>query len=415
MYLLHPAQNKIASSTARFRVVNAGRRFGKTVLACEEIKGVALYKEARIVYIAPTIQQARDIMWNQLKKELQPIIKKANESRLELEVSNKDGKSSFIQLKGWEAIETLRGQAFDFIVLDEVASMRNFWVGWNEVLSPTLIDRKGSCMFISTPKGFNHFYDLYNLAEKNKDYESFHFTTYDNPNIPLEEIEREKETKPENTFAQEYLGSFRKSEGLVFKEFRRDIHVYNDKSEKQPANLIRYMAGIDFGFTNPTAIISIRKGHDNDYWIVSEWYKTGKTDAQVADVVLAHGFDEVYPDPESPSAIAELQKRGVYCKEVIKNKDSIKNGIDKIRALFLKNKIHIHSSCINLINELETYSYPEGKIGKNPDENPVKEHDHAIDALRYALFMDEPVNMVHQLRQESNIFNTRIAKKKGYE
>lgn len=413
--ILHAAQNKIASSLARFRVVNAGRRFGKTVLACEEIKGVALYKEARIVYIATTISQARDIMWNQLKKELQPIIKKANESRLELEVINKDGKSSFIQLKGWEAIETLRGQAFDFIVLDEVASMRNFWVGWNEVLSPTLIDRKGSCMFISTPKGFNHFYDLYNLQEKDKDYESFHFTTYDNPNIPLEEIEREKLTKPENTFAQEYLGSFRKSEGLVFKEFRRDVHVYTDESEKQPANLIRYMAGIDFGFTNPTAIIACRKGHDNDYWIVSEWYKTGKTDAQIADVVMAYSFDEVYPDPESPSAIAELQKRGVYCKEVIKNKDSIKNGINRIRALFLKNKLHIHSSCVNLINELETYSYPEKRDNKNEEENPIKENDHALDAMRYMLYMDEPINMVQQLRQENNIVATRIAKKKGYE
>jgi len=413
--ILHQAQNKIAQSNSRFRVINAGRRFGKTVLASEEIKGVALYKQAKIVYIAPTIQQARDIMWQQLKSELQSITIKANESRLELEVTNKDGKSSFIQLKGWEAIETLRGQSFDFIVLDEVASMRNFWVGWNEVLSPTLIDRKGSCMFISTPKGFNHFYDLYNMHEKDKNYESFHFTTYDNPNIPVEEIEREKLSKPENTFAQEYLGSFRKSEGLVYKEFRRDVHVYNDDSEKQPLNIVKRMAGIDFGFTNPTAIICGSKGHDNDYWITGEWYKTQKTDEQIADVVSAYGFDEVYPDPESPSAIAELQKRNVYCKEVIKNKDSIKNGINKIRALFLQNKIHIHASCTNLINELETYSYPEGKIGKNDDENPVKEHDHALDALRYMIFMDEPINIRIQLQQESNISRNRESRKSGYE
>jgi len=413
--ILTESQNKIAQSTARFRVINAGRRFGKTVLASEEIKGVALYKQAKIVYIAPTIQQARDIMWQQLKQELQPIIVKANESRLELEVINRDGKSSFIQLKGWEAIETLRGQSFDFIVLDEVASMRNFWVGWNEVLSPTLIDRKGSCMFISTPKGFNHFYDLYNLQEKDKSYESFHFTTYDNPNIPVEEIEREKLSKPENTFAQEYLGSFRKSEGLVYKEFRRDVHVYNDDSEKQPTNLIRYMAGVDFGFTNPTAIIACRKGHDNDYWIVGEWYKTGKTDIQIADVVSAYGFDEVYPDPESPSAIAELERRGVYCKEVIKNKDSIKNGINRIRALFLQNKIHIHASCQNLINELETYAYPESKIGRNEEENPVKENDHALDALRYMLYMDEPINVREVLRQENSVYRNRESRKSGFE
>lgn len=413
--ILHEAQNKIARSNARFRVINAGRRFGKTVLASEEIKGVALYKEAKIAYIAPTIQQARDIMWQQLKTELQPITIKANESRLELEVTNKDGKSSFIQLKGWEAIETLRGQSFDFLVLDEVASMRNFWVGWNEVLSPTLIDRRGSCMFISTPKGFNHFYDLYNMHEKDKNYESFHFTTYDNPNIPVEEIEREKLSKPENTFAQEYLGSFRKSEGLVYKEFRRDIHVYNDESEHQPTNIVKHMAGIDFGFTNPTAIISGDKGHDNDYWIISEWYKTQKTDEQIADVVAAYGFDEVYPDPESPSAIAELQKRGVYCKEVVKNKDSIKNGINRIRSLFLQNKLHIHASCTNLINELETYSYPEGKIGRNEEENPIKENDHALDALRYMIYMDEPINMRQMIRQQDNIFRNREAKKSGYE
>lgn len=413
--ILHHSQNKIASSNARFRVVNAGRRFGKTVLACEEIKGVALYKEAKIAYIAPTIQQARDIMWQQLKSELLPITLKTNESRLELEVMNKDGKSSFIQLKGWEAIETLRGQSFDFIVLDEVASMRNFWVGWNEVLSPTLIDRKGHTMFISTPKGFNHFYDLFNMHEKDKNYESFHFTTYDNTNIPPEEIEREKLSKPENTFAQEYLGSFRKSEGLVYKEFRRDIHVYTDESEKQPSNIIKYMAGVDFGFTNPTAIIACKKGHDNDYWIIREWYKTQKTDEQIADVVSAFGFDEVYPDPESPSAIAELEKRNVYCKEVVKNKDSIKNGINRIRALFLQNKIHIHASCTNLINELETYSYPEGRLGKNEDENPVKEHDHALDALRYMIFMDEPINMRVQLQQQSNIYRNREVRKSGFE
>lgn len=413
--ILHSSQNKIASSKARFRVVNAGRRFGKTVLASEEIKGVALYKEAKIAYIAPTIQQARDIMWQQLKSELLPITIKTNESRLELEVMNKDGKSSFIQLKGWEAIETLRGQSFDFIVLDEVASMRNFWVGWNEVLSPTLIDRKGQAMFISTPKGFNHFYDLYNMQEKDKNYESFHFTTYDNPNIPVEEIEREKLSKPENTFAQEYLGSFRKSEGLVYKEFRRDVHVYNDESEKQPTNLIRYMAGIDFGFTNPTAIIACRKGHDNDYWIVGEWYKTGKTDIQIADVVSAYGFDEVYPDPESPSSIAELERRGVYCKEVVKNKDSIKNGINRVRALFLQRKLHIHASCTNLINELETYAYPESNIGKNEEENPVKDNDHALDALRYMLFMDEPINIVQHHKQQDNIFRNREARKAGFE
>jgi PBSX family phage terminase large subunit len=380
--VLHPAQKQIARSSKRFRVINAGRRFGKTVLASEEIKGFALAKEARIVYIAPTIQQARDIMWQMLKKELLPITVKSKEApSLELEVMNKDGKISTILLRGWEAVETLRGQAFDFIVLDEVASMRNFWVGWNEVLSPTLIDRKGSAMFISTPKGFNHFYDLYNLTSKDENYESYHFTTYDNPSIPVEEIEREKQSKPENTFAQEYLADFRKQEGLVYKEFSRDRHVV----DSLPTKRNEYIAGIDFGFTNPTAVIHISVDGDENYFVEAEWYKTGRTEEQIAEYVHSCKFNSVYPDPESPSAIEVMNTKGIPVVEVTKNKDSIQNGINRVRQLLKTGKLKIHKSCVNLISEFETYAYPEKRPNSNEYENPIKEHDHALDALRYAL------------------------------
>lgn len=410
--ILHQAQKEVAKSTSRFRILNAGRRFGKTVLSLEEIKGVALAKEARICYIAPTIQQARDIMWGMLKKELLPITLKSKEApSLELEVMNKDGKSSFILLRGWEAIETLRGQAFDFLVIDEVASMRNFWVGWNEVLSPTLIDRKGSVLFISTPKGFNHFYDLYNMPVKDNNYKSFHYTTYDNPNIPVEEIEREKASKPEDAFAQEYLADFRKQEGLVYKEFRRDYHVFSDGG---PQKVISKIAGVDFGYTNPACVLTILKDWDGSYWVTNEWYKTNKTDLQIAEYVYACHFNDVYPDPESPSAIAEMQNKGINVKEVVKNKDSIKHGIDKIRSLFLKRKLYIHQSCVNLIAELETYRYPDKKEDRNEEENPIKEHDHALDALRYALYMDEPSNPLFINRTEHSVHNARQSKK-GYE
>ena len=161
-------------------LVNCGRQFGKTTLAVEEIKGFAISKECKIVYIAPTIQQSRDIAWQILKKELQPIIIKSKEApSLELEVKTINGGKSIIQLRGWESVETLRGQQFDFMVIDEVAMMRNFWLNWQEVLLPTLLIRKGSVMFISTPKGFNHFYDLYNTENTDKDFKSFHFTSYD--------------------------------------------------------------------------------------------------------------------------------------------------------------------------------------------------------------------------------------------
>ena len=227
MELTQP-QKIIAKCRNRFRVVNCGRRFGKTTLAVEEIKGKALSEPSKIAYIAPTYQQARDIAWQMLVKELQPIIVKVNESRLELTVMTKDGEQSQIFLRGWESIETLRGQQFDFIVIDEIAQMRNFQSMWQEVVRPTLTDTRGEAMFISTPKGFNHFYDLYNLENKDDDYKSFHFSSYDNPYIPKEELDKAKKELTEDRFAQEYLADFRKTEGLVYKEFDRDKHLFEE-------------------------------------------------------------------------------------------------------------------------------------------------------------------------------------------
>ena len=406
--LLTPAQSKIAKSTKRFRVVNCGRRFGKTTLAVQEILGIAVFgNDKRICYIAPTFQQARDIAWEQLKNLARPIATEVNESRLEIKIQTTDGGTSLIILRGWEAIETLRGQRFDFVVIDEVASMRKFWVGWR----PTLTDSRGSALFISTPKGFNHFYDLYNT--KDSDYESFHYTTYDNPFIPKDEVDKAKEEMPTDEFFQEYMADFRKQVGLVYPEFNRDFHLFKD--DTGPKNPISRIAGVDFGFTNPTAVISIIKDFDSSYWVMGEWYKTGKTDQEIASVVATLNFNDVYPDPESPSAIAELERKGVNVREVIKNKDSIKNGINRIRMLLQKRKLFIHESCENLIAEFETYRYPDKPLDKNELENPVKEHDHALDALRYAITMDEPENLLELRNGFDNVNRNREQRSKGFE
>ena len=84
------------------------------------------------------MDKARDIIWQVLIKELKEIAVKINESRLEIEVNNLKGTTSLIQLRGWESIETLRGQKFHFIVIDEIAMMRNFWIQWQEVIIPNI-------------------------------------------------------------------------------------------------------------------------------------------------------------------------------------------------------------------------------------------------------------------------------------
>lgn len=386
--VLHPAQKAIATDLHRFRVVNCGRRTGKTTLAILEMVAKAVYKnDTRVCYIAPTYQQARDIAWQELKKIAMPASYSINESRLEITIKTADGGKAYISLRGWESIETLRGQKYDFIVIDEIASMRNWWVNWEEVIRPTLTDREGSVLFISTPKGFNHFYELYNMQDdpiKGKDYKSFHFTTYDNPHIKPEEIEKARLEMTEDRFAQEYLGDFRKTEGLVYKEFDRTRHVYSTAVYASAERLV----GIDWGFTNPAAVYLIERDSDANYWITDEYYKPGKTTDDICEYAASLRGNKYYPDPAEPDRIEVLKRKHVNVMEVSKD---IEAGIDSVRELFKANRLHIHSSCVNLITELELYHYPEKKPDKNEPELPVKEDDHAMDAIRYVLFMQQPI------------------------
>jgi len=412
MITLHDAQKEITKCTKRFRVVNCGRRFGKTSLAITEMAGKAFSKKGmKICYIAPTYQQAKDIAWAELVKVCEPIITKKNETNLEMTVQTQDGGKSRISLRGWENIDTLRGQAFDFLVIDEIASMRNWEMNWNEVIRPTLTDSGGDVLFISTPKGFNHFYDLYNRQndpERGKDYKSFHFTSYDNPFIKKEEIDTARAEMLEDQFAQEYLADFRKQTGLVYKEWDRKMHLY---SGPIPRGTIAYIAGVDFGYTNPAAVVMVRKDSDNHYWVENEFYQTGQTDAMVADFVRSQGFNYVFPDPENPAAIHELKTRSINLREVTKGKDSIRNGISRVRELLKQQRLHVHERCVNFIEEIESYHYGDPREGMNEKENPVKEGDHLMDALRYIIITDEPhiedyqfIMKVHERRAHPKTF-----------
>lgn len=400
MILLSPKQNEIAADGSRFRVVCAGRRFGKTILAVEEMIGVAVSgNDKRVAYIAPTFQQARDIAWENLKRRCHPIATDINESQLKITIKTQHGGTSFIMLKSWDAIETLRGQSFHFLVLDEVAMMRYFWNGWFEVLRPALTDTLGSVLFISTPKGYNHFYDLYMMAHKDKSYKSFHATTYDNPHIQPTELEDARKQLTEDVFAQEYMADFRKQEGLVYKEFDRERHIYDDQTTRPQIHDI--MLGVDFGYTNPTAVLRIERDADNHYWVAGEWYKTGKTTPEIIEHVKTHSPNYVYADPAEPDRIEEMSRAGIYVREVSKD---IAAGINSVRELMKQNRLHIHHSCTNLLSELSSYRYPDKRDNHNENEVPVKENDHALDALRYVLHMQNGSRIV--VDEDISLYNS---------
>ena len=387
-FFLHPAQSEIVKDPHRFRVICAGRRFGKSTLIAWEMFAMAVSNEnARVPYYAPTRDDARDIMWKTLKDICAPlIIGEPNESRLEINIKNKFGGTSLIVLYGWEAVQE-RGKGVgvrnNHIYFDEVSKYKNFTFGWEEILRPTLIDLKGGATFISTPNGFNHFYDLTLLEGKDLDYKYFHFTSMDNPHLPPEELEKMKIEMTDDRYAQEVLGEFRKKEGLVYKDFKRSLHITKDS----PEQVLEKLGGVDWGHTHPAVILSVKKDYDGIYWVTDEWYHVGRTESEIVDMVASLGFYKVYPDSENASGCEALKRKGVNVRDVVKGAGSVASGISKVQEMLKQGRIKVHQSCVNTIQEFEAYSYPDNK-GKLPGENPLKENDDAMDALRYVIMSD---------------------------
>jgi hypothetical protein len=171
---LHEKQLEIFNDNHRFKVVAAGRRFGKSRLAAWLLLIEALKsKNKDVFYVAPTYQQAKDIMWGVLKELGHEIIATAHENTSVLTLVN--GRK--IYLKGADRPDTLRGVGLAFLVVDEYADIKpNVW---EQILRPALADVQGGAVFIGTPKGRNHFYEMFKYAEGGKDeqWNAFHYTS----------------------------------------------------------------------------------------------------------------------------------------------------------------------------------------------------------------------------------------------
>jgi phage terminase large subunit-like protein len=201
---LLPWQEKVHNDPARFKVIAAGRRCGKTHYAAVTLILAALDgKPGGVMYVGPTMGLARDLMWDKLFELAGEIIVSSNVNNLEIVLAG-GGK---IALKGSDRPDTLRGYSLKHLVLDEFAFHKDGV--FDTILRPALADRKGTAMFISTPEGRNQFYDVYMNGEAGKKgWGSWHLTSFDNPLLDPEEIENAKETMPGWMFRQEFQASF---------------------------------------------------------------------------------------------------------------------------------------------------------------------------------------------------------------
>jgi len=217
MIRLKPPQWEVFNCDSRFRILVAGRRFGKTYLAMVELCRAAWAAGRLTWYVAPTYKQAKRIVWKPLKQMTRPYwASKPNENDLRIELSS----GGTICLRGADNYDSLRGDGLDFLILDEYASIAQ--EAWTEVLRPALADKLGRALFIGTPRGYNHFHDLYQEVQDKPPWKTFQFTTEEGGNVPKAELESATQELDERTYRQEFLASFENlTSGLVYYAFDR--------------------------------------------------------------------------------------------------------------------------------------------------------------------------------------------------
>lgn len=209
-------QQTVFKDDHRFKVVAAGRRCGKSRLSAVSllIEGLNCPEGSSVMYIAPTLGQARTIIWDLLHELGRPVIKSSHVNNLEITLVN--GRK--ILVRGADNPDSLRGVSLTYVVLDECAFIK--LDVWEKIIRAALSDKKGRALFISTPSGRNWFYDVFKLGQTGEDdeWKSWHFTTQDNETIDPKEIEAAKKTLSSFAFKQEYLSSFDTSGADVFKQ-----------------------------------------------------------------------------------------------------------------------------------------------------------------------------------------------------
>ena len=379
------AQDQVAKDSTRFRVVVAGRRFGKTHLAIRELAFHAKEPNKEVWYVAPTYKMARQIVWRKLKNKLSDLnwISKTNETELTIQLVN----GSVISLKGADNYDSLRGVGLDFIVLDEFADIAPD--AWYETLRPTLSDKQGRALFIGTPKGIGNWaYEIYQNSIDNDTWRSYSFTTVEGGNVPETEIEAAKRDLDERTFRQEYLATFETFSGRIYYSFDRTLNVH--KYEGATPDVV--YIGMDFNIDPMSAVVATRIG-DNLHIIDEIRLFSSNTQEMVQEIKQRFSRSKIwsYPDPagnqRKTSAggvtdITILNNAGFVVKAP-RSHTPVRDRINAVNSRLCSSSgvrhLFVDPKCKYTIEGLERQTYKEGSSQPDKDSG----YDHMNDALGY--------------------------------
>ena len=373
-------RREILNDPSRYKIVSSGRRFGKSYFSVLFLLNKPLEANERRWIVFPTYRQAKMVSWNLLKSIFANKQATINETELSITLDN----GAKIELKGADKPDSLRGVSTTMVVMDEYAFMKENV--WGEIIQPTLAESKGEALFVGTPSGLNHFYDLFVKGQSdNSDYKSWQFTTLDGGFISEEEVENAKKNLDKRTFQQEYEASFLTAANRCAYNFSRDIHCR--VMEKSP----RMFWGIDFGVASYMTAILMCENTAGEVYVFDEIGLQNSNTFELAKLMQLKGRGlPVYPDPAGKARTSNstksdhkiLQEAGftVIAKKANPTQKDRMNALNRmLEDATGKHKLFINPKCTKTIRDLELCTLENGQMLK------TETLSHFLDGLMYPI------------------------------
>lgn len=405
-----PHQEAFHRSTARFKVLVGGARFGKSLSAAMDVLPEVLTPGTVVWIVGPTY----DLALKEFRFIFEALQRLGHHADIGYEVEKSIIESvsfptvgrAVLRTRWGSRVETrtaanpdsLLGEEVDVIIVAEASRIAKDII--QRYLIPRLATRAGRLIVPTTPFGVNWVADWHHrgVAAKPVDprspawmqsFASFIAPTYANPLIPWEEILLARDTLDADVFAEQYLAQFVRQSGLVYR-LQPEVHVFDEMpagSEVWPT-----WRAIDFGYVNPFVCLWGAKDHDGRWWIFDEHYKSHELLADHAGVIKSRHrgrkLQGTAADHDAQDR-AELDSYGIRSTPAVKD---IRTGIWSVKNALVvqrdqKPRLYIARRCVNTIREFGMYSWPpeDETDTKSPKEEPLDAHNHAMDCVRYLL------------------------------
>lgn len=353
--------------TAFIGGVGSGKTYGGTVKAIGQMQRPTLG-----LVVAPTYPMLRDATLRTFTEITEPWMTDFHKAEMRAEMIT----GAEVLFRSADTPDRLRGPNLHWAWIDEGALCPD--QTWEIVIGRLRAEGgAGPCWITTTPKGRNWVYDRQGQLTV------FRAATGDNPYLDQAFIDSLQGAYSGLFARQELFGEFVAFEGLVYDEFDRGTHI---KENLKPFR--RYLVGVDEGYTNPSVASVIGFDHDGRAHIVEEFYQRRVLQdvfvAVCAKIKDKYDPEAFYVDPSAAGLIAAMQRQGLPVAEA---DNEVNDGIQRVKARFMvqgdgKPRLTVAPRCANHINEFESYMWAKDRSGREKDK-PVKENDHAMDAIRY--------------------------------